>query len=103
MGCHFLLQGIFPTQGSNSHLLFPALQGDSLPLSHQGSQAALVIKNSAANAGDVRDMGSIPGWARAPGMYGNSFQCSGLENRMHGGAWWATVQRVAKSWTQLND
>ena len=28
MGCHFLLQGIFPTQGSNSHLLcLPALAG----------------------------------------------------------------------------
>ena len=28
MGCHFLLQGIFPTQGSNPHfLLFLALAG----------------------------------------------------------------------------
>ena len=35
MGCHFLLQGIFLTQWSNSHLL--DLQADSLPLSHQGS------------------------------------------------------------------
>ena len=33
--CHFLLQGIFPTQGSNSHLLH--WQVDSSPLSHQGS------------------------------------------------------------------
>ena len=32
VGCHSLLQGILPTQGSN-----PALQADSLPLSHQGS------------------------------------------------------------------
>ena len=32
--CHFLLQGIFPTQGSNSHLL--RWQADSLPQSHQG-------------------------------------------------------------------
>ena len=31
VGCHFLLQGIFPTQGSNPHLLVsPALQADSL-------------------------------------------------------------------------
>ena len=35
MGCHFLLQGIFPTQGSNPHLLH--WQQDSLPLSHHGS------------------------------------------------------------------
>ena len=34
-GCHFLLKGIFPTQGSNSHLLH--WQVDSLPLSHEGS------------------------------------------------------------------
>ena len=34
-GCHFLLQRIFPTQGSNPLLLH--WQVDSLPLSHQGS------------------------------------------------------------------
>ena len=39
VGCHALLQGIFLTQGLNPHLLWtaPALQLDSLPLSHQGS------------------------------------------------------------------
>ena len=38
VGCHFLLQGIFPTQGLNFHLLhLPHWQGDSLPLSHQFS------------------------------------------------------------------
>ena len=26
------------------------------------SQVALVVENSLANAGDIRDMGSIPGW-----------------------------------------
>ena len=35
MGCHFLLPGIFPTQGSNLHLLH--WQVDSLPLNHPGS------------------------------------------------------------------
>ena len=34
VGCHFLLQGIFPTQGSNPSLLH--WQVGSLPLSHQG-------------------------------------------------------------------
>ena len=34
VGCHFLLQGIFLTQGLNPGS--PALQADSLPLSHQG-------------------------------------------------------------------
>ena len=38
MGCHFLLQGIFPTQGLNLCLLRPLLwQVNSLPLSHLGS------------------------------------------------------------------
>ena len=35
VGCHFLLQGIFPCQGSNPSLL--RWQAGSLPLSHQGS------------------------------------------------------------------
>ena len=35
VGCHFLLQGIFQTQGSNLHLLH--WQANCLPLSHQGS------------------------------------------------------------------
>ena len=35
VSCHFLLQGIFLTQGLNPHLLW---QADSLPLSHLGSQ-----------------------------------------------------------------
>ena len=34
MECHFLLQGIFPIQGSNQHLLH--WQADSLPLYHLG-------------------------------------------------------------------
>ena len=35
VGCHFLLQGIFPTQASNLHL--PPWQVDSLPLNDLGS------------------------------------------------------------------
>ena len=38
VGCHFLLQGVFLTQGSNPHLLYILhWQEDSLPLSHLGS------------------------------------------------------------------
>ena len=61
---------------------------------------ALVVKNSRANAGDARDMGSIPGLGRSPrGGSGNPFQFSCLENSMNRGAWWAIVHGVAKSWT----
>ena len=35
VGCHFLLQGLFLTQGSNPHLQH--WQPDFLPLSHEGS------------------------------------------------------------------
>ena len=34
---------------------------------------------------------------------GTPLQCSCLENPMDGGAWWAIVHGVAKSWTQLSD
>ena len=52
-------------------------------------------KVSAYNAGDP---GSIPGSGRSPGEgNGNPLQYSFLENPMDGGAWWATVHRVAKS------
>ena len=40
VGCHFLLQGTFPTQGPNLHLLrLLKWQTVSLPLSHLGSQS----------------------------------------------------------------
>ena len=60
----------------------------------------LLVKNLTAVAGDIRDMGSIPGSGRSPGGgHGNFFQYSCLENSMDRGAWWATVHGVAKSWT----
>ena len=34
---------------------------------------------------------------------GTPLQYSCLENPMDGGAWWASVHGVAKSWTQLSD
>ena len=49
-------------------------------------------------------MGSIPGSGRSPGgRHGNPLQYSYLENPMDGGAWWATVCGVTKSWIQLSD
>ena len=46
--------------------------------------------------------GVIPGSGRSPGEWlGNPFHYSCLENPMDRGAWWATVHRVTKSWTQL--
>ena len=63
---------------------------------------ALEVKNPPANAGDIRDVGSIPGLGRSPGGgYGNPLQYSCLENPKDRGAWQAKVHRVAKSKTQL--
>ena len=59
----------------------------------------LLVKNPSANAGDVRDAGSIPGLGRSPGGgHGNQLQYSCLENPMdreepEG----ARVHRVAQS------
>ena len=59
------------------------------------------VKASACNDGDL---GSIPGLGRSPGEgNGNPFQYSCLENPMDGGARWATVHRVTKSWTRLSN
>ena len=59
-------------------------------------------KESACNARDTRDAGSIPGSGRSPGGgHGNPLQYSCPENPMHRGAWWATVHRVTKSMTGL--
>ena len=115
-GCHFLLQEIFPTQGSKPHLLHLLhWQVGSLPLVLPGTPMTVLQnipitsnlyhywcfpggsdgKESACNFGDL---GSIPG--RSPGeRNGNPLQYSCLENSMDRGAWQATGHGVAKSRT----
>ena len=64
------------------------------------SQLTQWVKNLPAIAGDL---GLIPGLGKSPGGgHGNPLQYSYLESLMDRGAWWATVQRVAKSQTRLN-
>ena len=59
-----------------------------------------VVKYPPVNAGDTRDKGSMPGLERFPEVgNGNPLQYSCLENSMDRGAWQATVNGVAKSWT----
>ena len=64
------------------------------------SQVDLVAKNLPANAGDLREAGSIPRSRRSPGGgHSNPLQYACLENPMDKGAWQAIVHRVAQSWT----
>ena len=57
-------------------------------------------KESACNAGDSGDEGSIPESGRSPGGGNcNPLQHSGQENPTDKGAWWATVHGVIKSRT----
>ena len=61
-----------------------------------------MVKNPPANAGDVRDMGLIPGSGRSPGGgHSSPLQYSCWENPMDRGAWEATVHRVTKSQIRL--
>ena len=84
------------TQGSVASL------GVKKQASTPASHVAPVATNPPANAGDVGDMGSIPGSGRSPGE-GNSnplwYFC--LENPMDRKAWWAIVHRVTMSQKRL--
>ena len=66
------------------------------------SQAVLMVKNPPASAGDVRDVGLIPGSGRSPGGgHGHPFHYSCLEDPTGRRAWRAVVHRVTQRWTQL--
>ena len=121
VGCHFLLQCmkmksekevaqlcLTPSHpmdcslpGSSLHGIFQArvLESGAIAFS---TQVVLVVKNSPANAGQIKDAGLIPGLQRSPGgRHGNPVQYSCLENPRDRRAWWATIHRVEKSQTQL--
>ena len=57
----------------------------------QASEVALVVKNPPANAGNLRDLGSIPG----SGISLGGGHCLG--NPMDRGAWQATIHWIAQS------
>ena len=62
----------------------------------------LGVKNPPANAGDIREAGSIPGLGRSSREgHGNPPQYSCLENPIDRGTWRAIVHGVTKSQTQL--
>ena len=69
-----------------------------------GFPGGSVVKNLPTNAGDIGDVGSIPGLARSLGVgNGKLLQYSCLGNPMDRGAWQATVHGVTKSQTRLSN
>ena len=63
-----------------------------------------VVKNLSASAGDIGDVGSIPGsGGSSEGGSGNPLQYSCLRNLMDRESCWATVHGVAKSWTRFGN
>ena len=65
-----------------------------------GFSGSISNKNLLANAGDKRDLGSIPESGRPPGEgHGSPLQYSCPENPMDRGTWRATVHGVTKSCT----
>ena len=119
VGCHTLLQGIFPTQGSNRHhLCLPHWQAGSLPLEPPGklcphlleywaSLMAQSVKTPPAmkeTSFSARDTGLIPGSGISPGgETGKQLQYSCLGNATDRGTWWVRVHWVAKCRTRLNE
>ena len=85
MDCHFLLQRIFPTQGSNPDL--PHCRHTLYRLSHEGSLVCWL-----GNTRTSSEEGN-----------GTPLQYSCLKNSIDGGAWWAAVHGVTKSWARLSD
>ena len=71
------------------------------------SQVALVVKNPLANAGDVIDVGLIPGWGRCPGE-GHATYSSSLAWRIPrteepGGLRSVGSQRVIHDWSNFRN
>ena len=111
-----LLQGIFPTQGSNPGL--PHCSQTLYQLSHNGSPSILewVAYPFSRGSSWPRNWtrvsciagGLFTNWAMREAQQDNGegngtpLQYSCLENPKDRGAWWAAVHGAAKSWTRLH-
>ena len=78
--------------GNSVHFISQYLEN-----THMALQVALVVTNPSANAGDIRDLGWIPGSGRSPGGgHGNPFQYFCRKNPVNRGTWWAAVPQCCK-------
>ena len=93
----------FPSPGDLPHPgtepvspMSPEIAGGSFTTG--ASLEAQLVKNPPANAGNVGDVGLIPGLGRSPGEgNGSPLQYSCLKNPVDGGAWRNTVRGVTES------
>ena len=87
----------------STNVLSPFLHYITIQHSQVAPHVVLMVKNWPASAGDTRDMGSIPGLGRSPGVAnGNPLLSSCLGNFMDRGVWWAIVHGAAKIWIILS-
>ena len=78
-----------------------SLGWEDSPGEGKASLVAQMVNHLPASAGNL---GLITGLGRSPGEgNGNPLQYPCLRNSMNRGARWATVHRVAKSWTRLSN
>ena len=88
---------------SAGHILEPAFclrHNHSMEHALLSSSFVQLAENLSTNAGDTRDSGSIPGLGRSSGLgNGNPLDYPCVGNPMEGGAWRATVHKVAKNRT----
>ena len=109
MGCHALLQGIFPTQGSHCRWILYCL-------SHQGrhftpSNVICCLLDLFPTVSNISQLWLVDYTYKNYIIFictvrlgqgnGNPLQCSCLQNPRDGGAWWAAIYGVAQSRTQL--
>ena len=60
-----------------------------------------MVKNLSVHAGDIREVGLIPGSERSfGGSLDYPLQYACLENPTDRGAWWTTVHGVSRVWTE---
>ena len=113
VGCHALLQGIFPDPGIEpASFTSPAVGGglqstvwqrdrhDWSDLTHKHNDSSVLTggSDSKESACDERDLGLIPGLEKFPREgNGNPLQYSCLENSVDGGPWRTIVHEIAKS------
>ena len=100
-GCHFLLQGIFPTQGLNpSRHPTPVL----LPGKSRGWRSLVDCSPWGREESDMTERLYFHfSLSRMGEGNGNPLQCYCLENSREGGAWLAAIYGVAQSRTRLSN